>query len=202
VERKKNPEHFRQGFRGIWDGVWWSMVTLSTVGYGDKSPKTRLGKLVALGLMLSGLLFVSGLTASIASSLTVNQLANNQEDFQSFKSKKVGTVKSSEAGEFLKTHFFKNIQLYPGVIAGLKDLEQQQLDAFIYDEPILQYRIRKDSSFSKLTVLPLKFDVQFYAFGIKKNAIELEQAISQRILELMETQEWEVVLNEFGLTEL
>ncbi len=202
AERKGNPEDFRPGFRGVWDGMWWSMVTLSTVGYGDKAPKTRLGKMAAIGLMFSGLLFVSGLTASIASSLTVNQLESGQNDFQSFKTKKVGTVKSSEAGDFLKAHFFKDVELYSGVVPGLQELKEHKLDAFIYDEPILRYRIKKDASLSMLDVLPLKFDVQFYAFGIKKNAVELEQDISQRILELIETQEWEVVLNEFGLTEL
>ncbi|MDT0539822.1 transporter substrate-binding domain-containing protein [Croceitalea sp. P059] len=202
AEHKGNPEHFRPGWRGLWDGLWWSMVTLSTVGYGDKAPKTRMGKVAALGLMFSGLLFVSGLTASIASSLTVNQLANSSEDFNSFKKRAVGTVKSSEADDFLKTHFFRDINLYKGVVPGLQDLNAQKIDAFIYDEPILQYRIRKDSSLRKLELLPIKFDVQFYAFGIKKDSVLLEQAISQRILEIIETQEWEVVLSEFGLTEL
>lgn len=200
-ERRGNPE-FRKNHKGIWDGLWWSAVTLTTVGYGDKSPKTRGGKIAALGLMLSGLLFVSGLTASIASSLTVNQLANSSNSFNAFKDRKVGTVKSSEASEFLKVHFFKDVQEYEGVDPGLKDLEKHQLDAFIYDEPILQYKIKKNDQLKKLEILPLKFDVQFYAFGIKKDAVELEQAISQRILEILETQEWEVVLSEFGLSEL
>ncbi|MBT8237205.1 MAG: transporter substrate-binding domain-containing protein [Croceitalea sp.] len=201
-ERKANPEHFRQGHKGIWDGLWWSMVTLSTVGYGDKAPKTRMGKIAAIGLMLSGLLFVSGLTASIASSLTVNQLNNESSDFNAFKERKVGTVQSSEASDFLRTHFFKKVTEYPSVPPGLNDLKKRKIDAFIYDEPILQYRIKKDSTLTDLEVLPIKFDVQFYAFGIKKDNVELEQMISQRILEIMETQEWQVVLSEFGLSEL
>ena len=72
-ERKKNPEHFRPGWDGIWDGIWWSVVTMTTVGYGDKAPKSNGGKLVALLWMFSGLLFISGFAASIASTLTVNQ---------------------------------------------------------------------------------------------------------------------------------
>jgi len=200
-ERRGNPE-FRKNHKGIWDGLWWSAVTLTTVGYGDKSPRTRGGKIAALGLMLSGLLFVSGLTASIASSLTVNQLSNSSDSFNAFKERKVGTVRSSEANEFLKVHFFKDIVTYNGVDAGLKDLEAHAIDAFIYDEPILQYKIKKNDQSKKLEVLPLKFDVQFYAFGIKKDEVGLEQTISQRILEILETQEWEIVLSEFGLTEL
>ncbi len=201
-EKRGNPEHFRPGFRGIWDGLWWSMVTVTTVGYGDKAPKTRMGKIGALGLMFSGLLFVSGLTASIASSLTVNQLSNNSDSFGAFKERKVGTVNSSSANDFLKVHFFKKISLYDGVISGLSDLNEDKIDAFIYDEPILKYRIRKDSTLSNLELLPIKFDVQFYAFGIVKDNIELEQKISQTILEIMETQEWGVVLAEYGLSEI
>ncbi|MEM1336191.1 MAG: transporter substrate-binding domain-containing protein [Bacteroidota bacterium] len=200
-ERKGNPE-FRKNHKGIWDGLWWSAVTLTTVGYGDKSPKTRGGKIAAMGLMLSGLLFVSGLTASIASSLTVDQLANSNDSFGAFKDKKVGTVKSSEANEYLKAHFFKDIREFEGVTPALKELRKHHIDAFIYDEPILQYRISKTKEFNELEVLPLKFDVQFYAFGIKKDAVDLEQAISQRILEIVESQEWEVILAEFGLSEI
>ncbi|MEM9000356.1 MAG: transporter substrate-binding domain-containing protein [Bacteroidota bacterium] len=201
-ERKKNPRHFRPGHKGIWDGLWWSTVTLTTVGYGDKHPRTRLGKMVALCLMFTGLLFVSGFTATIASSLTVNQLANNTDDFSAFKNRKVGTVRSSETETFLRGHFFKDILLYDGVVPGLHDLRKGDIDAFIYDEPILQYRIKKNAELQKLELLPIKFDVQFYAFALAKNRMELEQAISQRILEIMETQEWQVVLAEYGLTEI
>ena len=57
-ERKKNPENFRPGLEGIWDGLWWSVVTMTTVGYGDKTPKSNGGKMVALIWMFSGLLFM------------------------------------------------------------------------------------------------------------------------------------------------
>ncbi len=201
-ERRKNPEHFRPNQKGVWDGLWWSVVTLTTVGYGDKAPKTRGGKIAALGLMFSGLLFVSGLTASIASSLTVNQLTENAESFNEFKEKKVGTVKSSSSYDFLKVHFFKDVNQYQGVVPGLRELKDQKIDAFIYDEPILRYRIQKDSSLRNLEILPIKFDVQFYGFGVKKSQFPLQQSISERILEIIETTEWEIVLAEYGLSEI
>lgn len=201
-ERGANKEHFRSNYRGIWDGVWWSAVTLTTVGYGDKAPKTRMGKIAALVLMFGGLLFISGLTASIASSLTVTQLNSNPDGFNEFKERPVGTIGNSGANQFLKEHFFKEITTYDGLVPGLKGLKRGEVDAFMYDEPILKYRIQEDSTFAKLQILPVKFDVQFYAFGIAKHQTDLEQQISQRILEIMETQGWEVVLNEYGLTEL
>ncbi len=201
-EHKANPEIFRPGSKGIWDGLWWSAVTLTTVGYGDKAPVTRSGKIVALALMFGGLLFISGLTASIASSLTVDQLTNNPDGFYEFKEREVGTVANSGTEIFLSEHFFKQVKTYPTVNPGLKDLENGRIKAFLYDEPILRYAIQKDSTLDHLELLPIKFDVQFYAFALPKTHIALEQAISQQILEIMETEEWDIVMNEYGLTEL
>ncbi len=201
-ERKQNPEHFRNSGSGIWDGMWWSAVTLTTVGYGDKAPKTKMGKITALVLMFGGLLFISGLTASIASSLTVNQLSGSPEGFMAFKERKVGTIDNSGAMEYLNKHFFKDVNGYSGVVPGLQDLKDGNITAFMYDEPILKYRIQEDAELMNLQILPVKFDVQFYAFGIATKWAELEKEISQQILSITETQEWEVVLNEFGLTDI
>lgn len=51
----------------LWDGVWWAVVTISTVGYGDKLPSSNAGKVVALCLMISGVFLLSLVTATIAS---------------------------------------------------------------------------------------------------------------------------------------
>ncbi|GGZ94989.1 ion transporter [Streptomyces spiroverticillatus] len=48
------------------DAVWWSFTTMTTVGYGDHSPTTGLGRLIAVGLMLSGIALLGVVTANIA----------------------------------------------------------------------------------------------------------------------------------------
>ena len=60
-------EHQLTSARGLWDSVWWAMVTVTTVGYGDIVPKTVIGRLIAFGIMVAGLVLVSLITASIAS---------------------------------------------------------------------------------------------------------------------------------------
>ena len=60
VEKRKPDSDFHQGYlHGIEDALWWSLVTITTVGYGDKAPKTRLGRLIAVGWMLMSLFVVS-----------------------------------------------------------------------------------------------------------------------------------------------
>jgi voltage-gated potassium channel len=51
----------------LWDGLWWAMVTIGTVGYGDKYPVSVAGRLVGFLLIFSGVGLMSLLTATIAS---------------------------------------------------------------------------------------------------------------------------------------
>ena len=49
------------------DGLWWALVTITTVGYGDITPMTSIGRLVASALMFLGLGLIASLTAVILS---------------------------------------------------------------------------------------------------------------------------------------
>ena len=60
------------------DGLWWCIVTLTTVGYGDISPVTASGKILGGVLMLVGLSFY-GLVAGLGSTLIINRLKKGGE---------------------------------------------------------------------------------------------------------------------------
>ncbi len=52
-------------FATIGSGMWWAVQTVTTVGYGDHVPTTRLGQMLAAVVMLLGIGFVTVITASI-----------------------------------------------------------------------------------------------------------------------------------------
>ena len=52
--------------KSVGDGLWWAVVTVSTVGYGDVYPATAEGRILGGLLMMLGLGFVATLTAALA----------------------------------------------------------------------------------------------------------------------------------------
>jgi hypothetical protein len=57
------------------DGLWWAIVTLTTVGYGDISPASVGMRVVAVWVMASGLLSVAAITGVVAARMSVAALA-------------------------------------------------------------------------------------------------------------------------------
>lgn len=73
-ENRQNPEEYR----GLWDSVWWALVTIFTVGYGDIRPITIGGRLVGIFVMMSGVTLVSLITATISSIFVARKIREDQ----------------------------------------------------------------------------------------------------------------------------
>ena len=54
-------------YPNTWKGMWWSLQTVTTVGYGDVTPTHRAGRVVAAFVMLEGIAFLTILVAAITS---------------------------------------------------------------------------------------------------------------------------------------
>lgn len=62
--------------------LWWSITTATTVGYGDISPTTPIGKFAALLLMLLGIGFIGVLTSSLTNFFSLTQNENHNEEIE------------------------------------------------------------------------------------------------------------------------
>lgn len=65
IEMRVEPES--SGFVTFGDSLWWGVVTLTTVGYGDIAPVTSVGRVVGVVVMLVGLAFLGTIAGSLAS---------------------------------------------------------------------------------------------------------------------------------------
>jgi len=61
-------------FRDIKNSLWWAIVTMTTVGYGDMAPTTGLGRFLAVIVMISGIILIAITTATISSKVITKKI--------------------------------------------------------------------------------------------------------------------------------
>jgi len=80
IEHRGNRDDFPSRFyAGIFDGFWWSFVSMTTVGYGDKVTKTVVGKMYAVFWILIGITMCSMFTATLTSEIINARAPANTE---------------------------------------------------------------------------------------------------------------------------
>lgn len=195
-ERNKNKDEFGTGIsKGLGSSFWWAAVTMTTVGYGDKAPKTVGGRIVALIWMFAGLIMISGFTAAIASALTVDKLDVGINSMSDLYNVRVGTVKSSSSEDFLKRNGLNYITI-SNVEEGLKLISDKRIDAFVHDAPILKYSIKSRNISNEIKVLPIVLDPINYGFALPTNS-PLREAINRSILREIDKDEWKTMVNSY-----
>lgn len=184
LERRANAEHFKMGRKGIGDGVWWSAVTMTTVGYGDVAPKTFWGRLLGLVWMFASVILLSFFTAGITTSLTVNQLADKVKGPNDLPGAAVGSVADSSSDLYLRQVMRIKPLYYKDVEAGLDAVAAGNIDAFVYDRPILQYYV-KEGYAGNVDVLKSVFDPQTYGFAFPRGG-GLRKPVNVQLLEMID----------------
>jgi len=139
AERKKNSEQFPQGYsQGVWEGIWWSIVSVTTVGYGDKAPQTVFGRLLGMFTILFGLFLIANFTAAITSQLTLEGIRSSINSVDDLPGKRVVTVADSTASQYLTDNYIRH-NTTETIEEAIEQLINDQTDAIVYDAPILQY---------------------------------------------------------------
>lgn len=194
-ERKRNIEEFGGGINGVFQGFWWSAVTMTTVGYGDKSPKSLGGRIVAFIWMFSAIVMISSLTAGIASTLTVHNIRDEIATIDDLRRFSVGTVEQSSAQDLLDLYNipFGSVSNVPN---GVQQVLDGQKDAFVYDKPLLIYELNRREAADKLHVLPGTLKKDYYSYTFPKNSPLLE-TIDPILISVLKTMEWNVLMQEY-----
>jgi ABC-type amino acid transport substrate-binding protein len=195
-ERKKNISQFGDGMsKGLVSSFWWAAVTMTTVGYGDKTPKTVGGRSIALIWMFAGLIMISGFTAAITSALTVDQLDVGIKSTEDLYDVRVGTVTGSSSLEYLN-HNGVGFVTSSNIENGIELLQQDKIDAFVYDAPILKYFIKSNNISNEIKVLPIILDPINYAFALPSNS-PLRESINIVLLREIDKSDWTNIINTY-----
>jgi len=170
AERKHNKFQFRPGILGLFDGLWWSAVTMTTVGYGDKAPKSNKGKAIAIIWMFTAVIIISSFTAGIASTLTISGLKTDIKTAEDIRLvEKISTVGASNGETYLNQENIRITQAYASPILALRAIAKKENDVLLYDKTVLQYYINRLSLDEKVKLLPLTLRENYQSFMLPKN---------------------------------
>ncbi len=185
LERRHNPDFAVPYRKGIWDSFYWSVVTMSTVGYGDKVARGTRGRVLALIWIALGTLVFASFTASIASSLAVNELRSEISGPDDLLGRRVATVVHS-AGE----SYLPSIGVGPVVVDRVDDayrlLSEGEVEAVVFDAPVLQYHVAREGAGEVVTV-GSDFQRVQYGLMLSEHDAELRERVNLALLRLVES---------------
>jgi polar amino acid transport system substrate-binding protein len=198
AERRENSLQFHPGAKGVLDGVWWAFVTMTTVGYGDKIPKTYMGKILAITWMFFaiGLFFVA--SGVVSSELTLNKLQSRVRNSSDLTHCRVGGVAHSGYTETLLRQGI-DLKLFKTPESAFAALAADSIDAFVYDLGLLNYVVDRYGRGNNVVVIPSGLNLQYFSFLASKENTGLVDKVNLALLSAIDDDLWEDILSRYGL---
>lgn len=191
AERHHGTKHFHGGLSGIGSALWFSAVTMTTVGYGDKTPATITGRIIAVFWMLFGVILVSAFTATITSSVSMARQANSIESVSDFNHLSCGALRGSLSADIL-TRIGVMTHEYESIDDAFEDLEAGKIEGVVGDRNTLSYVSRE---FARRKP-PVRFNIPSFRLREAFLAIPIHQGhkdykqINEAMLQFIISEEW------------
>ncbi len=185
LERHHNADFAVPYRQGIWDSFYWSVVTMSTVGYGDKVARGAKGRVFALVWIALGTLVFASFTASIASSLAVNELRGEISGPSDLPGHRVATVTQS-AGETYLTSVGVGPVVVDEIGQAYSLLSAGEVDAVVFDAPVLHFHVARQGGGEVATFGP-DFEKVQYGFALKDDDADFRERLNLALLDLIES---------------
>jgi polar amino acid transport system substrate-binding protein len=177
------------------DGLYWAVVTMTTVGYGDKTPKTTLGRAVAALWMLGSLILVSLLSTSLVSRLTADRVeARNFATSIDLRERKLAAVAQSSGAEYLDQLHLQYTR-YKDLPAALDSLMDGQSNAVVNSVGALQYYV--SLRYAKSLEIPQGLLAPAYMAIALPEHSPIKKPIDHALIKITNTPEWRLLEERF-----
>jgi len=189
--RRVDREVEESSVMSLRDGIYWAVVTMTTVGYGDKTPKTPVGRLVAIFWMLGSVALVSVLSASLVSRLTVEHIESSAAFTEAdFSGRRIAAAAYSSGAEYLESLHLPH-QKYATLQQALDALEGGEADVVVNSVGALRHLVA--SRFAKtLRVAPTLLSPAYMAFALREHS-PFKKPIDRVLMRITASPEWRAV---------
>ena len=188
VERRERTTDFGGSMReSVSMGVWWAAVTMTTVGYGDATPKTATGRALALVWMFVGVVAVAFLTATVTSVMTIAHLRGAVERPTDLFRLRLAVVEGGAGADYLH-HRHVSFATFPTYDEALTRLDAGNIDAVVANIPVLRSLVSREWG-GRLEVSPIALEPLLFAVALPENS-PLGSRINQALLTITHDDSW------------
>ena len=166
---------------GIFQAFWYTLVTMTTVGYGDIVPRSWVGRLMACLVMIIGIGIFGWTIAQLSSAITLQTLHSDITDHWDLRDRLVATVEGTTSVTALEK--------LGAVVIPAKSIDQayekllkNEVNAVVFDSPTILYYAR-NKGVGKVSVVGPLFDLQYYGFLFPQGS-ELREPLNRALLKL------------------
>ena len=197
VERKKNTGQFGGGFwTTIGEGVWWSSATISTVGYGDRVPMTKRGRVVGALWMFVAFALTSILAGLLSSVLTVARINSQIHTSTDLMRVKCGAVLNSAAFVDGKNMKYDMVP-YTTLDDALRALDSGQIGAVLGESVRLRW-LMNQPKWDTLIMLPSPIVTLYSVFPVSDEVDpQTLDVLNYHLLKITDSKEWEAMRHLF-----
>lgn len=183
--------------KGAGDGLYWIITTITTVGYGDKTPQTPIGKFITIIVMLVGIGFIFPyIIASMNTALVTEKTESAINSVQDLTDKKVATEKGTTAEDYVKAMNCKG-EFVEKIADAYKMLADNKVDAVIFDMPTLKYYV-SNAGKKRCKIAGEMFDRQSYGFALKQDS-PYRETLNEHLVDFMRSDNyWALYKKWFG----
>ncbi|WP_299372597.1 transporter substrate-binding domain-containing protein [uncultured Tateyamaria sp.] len=187
-ERNKQPYFDRGAGEVAFPAFWYALNLVVNGGFEQNVPRSGLGRLFAVLMVISSLFIVSFFVANITTVMTVRALGDHIDSISDLEGREVATTTGSTSSEFLAQREIPHRTFFD-FSALLWAFEDGELDAIVFDSPLLAYYVANEGR-GKARLIDRVFRPEDYGIALPQGSALREQ-INVALLRLQESGQYD-----------